>query len=103
MKNENANRELYTVTCPKCGRKAFQAFQEEGVLSGLVETKCHRCKTITAYLLLQDKVYIYDDKLRNNPTKIKKLLNEFKNKLPRDKKIDILNAITETLLGNEKS
>ena len=103
MKNEDVPKELYTVMCPKCGRKAFQAFQEEGVLSGLVETKCHRCKAITAYLLLQDKVYIYDEKLRNNPTKIKKLLNEFKNKLPNEYKIDILKEITETLLGNEKS
>jgi hypothetical protein len=103
MKHEDVPKELYTVTCPKCGRKAFQAFQEEGVLSGLVETKCHRCKTITAYLLLQDKVYIYNEKLRNNPRKIKKLLNEFKNKLPNEYKIDILKEITETLLGNEKS
>ncbi len=99
MKNEDG----ITITCPKCGRIKLEAYQNEGVLAGLVQTKCERCKTITDFLMLQDKVYIYDDKLRNNPKRIKKLLNEFKNKLPNDRKIDILEAITETLLGNEKS
>jgi len=99
MKNEDG----ITVKCPKCGRKKLEAYQSEGVLAGLIENKCERCKTITEFLMLQDKVYIYDDKLRNNHTKLKKLLNEFKNKLPNDNKIDILNDITERLLGNEKS
>lgn len=99
MKNENG----IEIRCPKCGRIKLEAYQNDGVLAGLVQTKCERCKTVTDFLMLQDKVYVYDDKLRNNPTKIKKLLNEFKNKLPSDKKLDILNAITETLLGKEIS
>jgi len=93
MKNEDG----ITIRCPKCGSKKLEAYQSDGVLAGLIQNKCERCKTITDFLMLQDKVYIYDDKLRNNPTKIKKLLDEFKNKLPKDNKIDILRDITARL------